>query len=318
MDNLVMLRGGFSPEIISAIKRELPNGFELIHDSGSQSIKGVAYFIIGGGALLSAADIEAAKSLRLIQKWGIGVDKIDLAAAAKKGIPVAITAGANSDVVAEHAILLMLALYKHLPLIHNSIRAGEWLRTEMRSVSYMIKGKTAGIVGLGNIGKQVAQRLNAFGAAVRYYDIKRPSPEGEQQLKVEFRALDELLSTSDIVTLHVPLTPETCGMINSEKLSMMSPSAIIINTARGGVIDETALAEALQRGRLWGAGLDVFSVEPPRGNPLLQLENVVLTPHVGGAAVEAVAKVARHCFRNIKLVDQGLPLASDDLIEFAG
>lgn len=312
--NLILLIGEFSPEIVEAIKEELPHEFVLVHDNNLKYLEEARYVIVGGGAFLPGSKIETAKNLRLIQKWGIGVDKIDLAAAAGKGIPVAITAGVNSDLVAEHAILLMLSLYKHLPYVHNKMREGVWLRKEMRSVSYMLKGKTVGIIGLGNIGKKVARKLNGFDVTPTYFDIIKFSSEIEKELNVQFRELDELLKTSDIVTLHVPLTPETRNLIDSEKISIMKSSAVIINTARGGVIDENALADALTHGRLWGAGLDVFGVEPPWKSPLIHLENVVLTPHVAGASFDNVANVARHCFKNIGLISRNLPIASEDLI----
>lgn len=274
-----------------------------------------ADFFIGGWAPMPAALIEAAPRLRLVQKWGIGVDKIDLEAARRRGIPVAITAGANAVPVADLTLLLMLAVLRHLPRLHARLQAGEWLKAEARSYSYTLRGKVVGLVGLGHIGREVARRVRAFDAVVRYFDVRRLSPDDEQAVGVTYRPLDDVLAEADVVSLHVPLIEATRGILSRERISRLKPTAIVVNTARGGLIDEPALAEALREGRLLGAGIDVFSQEPPPpDHPLLHLDRVVTTPHIGGAAFDNVAHVTRHAFANVLRVLRGEPLAPTDII----
>jgi len=310
----------FSPEVVAEITSCVPEEFELVatktHDEQEKIVIATgADFILVGGVPLSAAVIAAAPKARLIQKWGIGVDKIDLKAAAARGIPVAITAGANSTPVAEHAIALMLAVYRRIPYVDRKLRQGIWLKSENRSVSYQINGKTVGIVGFGNIARQVARRVRAFNAKVIYYDVVRPSPEVEAELGASYRPLNELLAQADIITLHTPLTPETRNLIDARAFSLMKPTAIVINTSRGPVIDEPALVEALKTGKIMAAGLDTFVKEPAEaGNPLFELENVVVTPHIAGGVMDNVANQARHCFGNMQKVLKGEPLSPADVI----
>ena len=310
----------FSSDVLAGIASCMPEEFELVatktHDEQEKiAVATGADFILVGGVPLSAAVIAASSKLRLIQKWGIGVDKIDLKAAAARGIPVGITAGANATPVAEHAIALMLAVYRRLPYVDRKLRQGIWLKSEYRSFSYQLNGKTVGIIGLGNIGRKVARRVQAFDAKVIYYDMVRPSPEVEAELEVAYRPLDELLAQADIITLHTPLLPETRNLIDARAFSLMKPTAIVINTSRGPVIDEPAMVDALKTGKIMAAGLDTFVKEPAEaGNPLFELENVVVTPHIAGGVMDNVANQARHCFANMQKVLKGEPLSKADLI----
>ena len=310
----------FSPDVVAEIRSCVPEEFDLVATTTHEEQEKIAVatgadFILVGGVPLSAAVIAAAPNVRLIQKWGIGVDKIDLKAAAKRGIPVAITAGANAIPVAELAIALMLAVYRKIPYVDRKLRQGVWLKSEMRSVSYQINGKTVGIIGLGNIGRQVARRVRAFNARVIYYDMVRPTPEVEAEVGATYKPLDDLLAQADIITLHTPLTDETRNLINAHAFSLMKPKAILINTSRGPVIDEPALVEALKTGKIMAAGLDTFAKEPAQaGNPLFELENVVVTPHIGGGVIDNVANSARHCFGNMQKVLNGEPLSPADVI----
>jgi D-3-phosphoglycerate dehydrogenase len=280
--------------------------------------KGAAFFI-GGIAPIPASLMDAAPGLRLIQKWGIGVDKIDLAAAQARGIPVAITAGANAIPVAEFTLLLMLAVLRRLPYREAQLRGGAWnrARRDTRVEARQLRGKLVALIGLGAIGRQVARRLRAFDTEVRYFDIRRPTAAEEQALGVRFQELDALLPEADIVSLHVPYTEATRRMLSRERIARLRPGAIVINTARGEVVDEAALAEALVAGHLGGAGLDVFGGEPPPpDHPLLsiQVPGLVLAPHVAGSVFDNVANVARHAFRNVQLVLDGQPLPAADLV----
>lgn len=189
------------------------------------------------------------------------------------------------------------------------------MKTEMRGISYMIEGKLVGIIGLGNIGKQVSHKVQSFGAKVQYFDINRLSSDAESRLNVSYCEFETLLSTSDIICIHASLNEQTKGMINSETLSLMKSSSILINTSRGEIINEKDLVYSLKNRKLMGAGLDVFENEPIKpDNPLLKLDNVILTPHIGGSTFDNVSKVAQHCFANILKVSRGESLPENDLV----
>jgi len=289
---------------------------ETADDAEKVAKAGDADYILCSWTPIPAQMIEAAPRLKLIQKYGIGVDKIDLKAAARRGVPVAIAAGVNSVAVAETAITLMLAIYKRLCIAHNSLREGQWLKWELRTGCYELWQKTVGLVGGGAIGRAVAKRLShGFECRVLYYDAVRLAPETEAAMGMTFTSMEDLLRKADIVSLHVPLLPETRGLIGAKAFALMKPSAVLINTARGGVVDESALIEALLNKRIAGAGLDVFAKEPPdRDNPLLKMDNVVVTPHNGGGTVDTMKRIIGHGFDNILRVERGEPLPAADRI----
>jgi len=233
--------------------------------------------------------IRAAKRLKVVGRAGIGVDNIDTRAATARGIIVMNTPYGNSITTAEHAISLMLALARHIPQADRSTKAGKWEKSKFMGVELF--GKTLGIIGCGNIGSIVADRAIGLKMRVIAYDPFL-SPERAVEIGVEKVEFDQLLQRADFITLHTPLTERTRNIINAEVLAKMKPTARIINCARGGLIDETALYEALKSGRIAGAALDVFEVEPARENPLFELDNVICTPHLGASTTEAQEKVA--------------------------
>lgn len=298
------------PDDVEAIIRScLPDGFGLrvrrAHESPADTV-GDADFILVATTPLTAEIIGAAPKLKLIQHQGVGYDNVDVAAAARAGIPVGLTPEGTSRPVAEHVILLILNLYRNLFVANRTLRQGQWLQWELRPQSYNLLGKRVGIVGMGRIGREVAQRARAFECSLAYYDVVRATAEVEAELEVEFVTFDDLLAGSDIVTLHVPRTEETRGLISAAELSRMKPTALLINTARGGLIDETALYQALTNDQIAGAGLDVFAVEPPgAGNPLLHLDNVVATPHIAAGTRDALADKMKAAFANMQRVAQG-------------
>lgn len=310
------------PEVQKMENSVLPEGFDLIRPTSTTDkeehlrLIADADYIIAGGVKIPKEYIDAAKKLKMIQKWGIGVDKIDCEAAAARGIPVYITAGANSIPVAELALGLMFAVNRKIPYVDKSMREGKWVKSKMRAQCRMIHGKTVGLLGIGNIAKEVAKMLRGFeNTEVLYYDVFRLSPEDEAKYGVSYAPLDELLRRSDIFSVHVPLLPSTRHMIGREQLALMKPDAILINTARGGVVDEEALVEALKTGKLRGAGLDSFEEEPIRpDHELLTLENVVLTAHCGGGVADNVLHVTEHAFSNIAKFSRGEELRKQDLI----
>lgn len=240
---------------------------------------------------ITAACLEEPGRLRAIARAGVGVDNIDVAAATRKGIVVMNTPGGNTVSAAEHTLALLLALARRIPEADARLKSGGWDRNAF--VGTQLAGKTLGIIGLGRIGREVARRAKAFDMRIMVLDPFVTAARAAE-LGYEMAAnLDELLPQVDFLTLHVPLSDETRGLIGARELARMKPTARIINVARGGVVDEAALAEALHAGRIAGAGIDVFSVEPLQpDNPLLQAPNVVLTPHLGASTVEAQETVA--------------------------
>ncbi|MGQ9476060.1 MAG: 2-hydroxyacid dehydrogenase [Actinomycetota bacterium] len=256
---------------------------------------------------IDARVAEAARGCRLIQQPSIGYQHIDLEATHRAGIPVANVGAANAVGVAEHAVMFMLCLLKKALYFHNRTAGGEWAQQEIFTLGlYELQGRTVGIVGMGNIGREVATRLRPFGCRVLYHDLVRLPADREEELGVEYAELDDLLRSSDIVTLHVPLTPETRHLIDRERLALMKPDAYLLNLARGEVVDEEALAEALREGRLAGAGLDVFAREPvDPENPLLKSDRVILSPHVAGGTNESRVRMLQVTIDNVIRVLSG-------------
>ncbi len=289
-----------------------PPGFELlIHDNGTPGYYGAAGeadFYLGATRNIDAKFFEAAKKMRLVQLLSAGYDRADLAAAKKAGIPIANNGGANAIAVSEHALMLMLATLKKLTGFHADVTAGQWRSGPAagKAPVHELRGKTVGIVGLGNIGKKVARRVAAFDVDIQYYDIARLSEDEEDALGVRFVLFTELLRTSDIVTLHVPLDATTRNLIGAQELAMMKPTAILINTCRGPVVNEVALHDALKHDRIAMAGLDVMVEEPPQPeHPLFALPNIILTPHSAGPTVENWTDRFRNGFDNIIRVVEG-------------
>jgi len=288
-----------------------PPGFELlIHDNGAPGYYGAAGeadFYLGMTRNIDARFFAAAKKMRLVQLLSAGYDRADLAAAKKAGIPIANNGGANAIAVSEHTLMLMLATLKKLTGLHADVTAGQWRSGPAgKAPVHELRGKTIGIVGLGNIGKKVARRAAAFDVDIQYYDIARLSEDEEDALGVRFVLFTELLRTSDIVTLHVPLDATTRGLIGAPELALMKPSAILINTCRGPVVNEAALNEALKNNQIAMAGLDVMVEEPPQPeHPLFVLPNIILTPHSAGPTVENWTDRFRNGFDNIIRVVEG-------------
>ncbi len=256
----------------------------LTPDELKEKIKDADAIVIRSGTKLTRDIIIAAKNLKVIARAGVGVDNVDLNAATEKGIIVVNSPDASSISVAELAMGLMLSAARNIPQATASLKKGEWDRKSFKGIE--LYGKTLGIIGLGRIGQQVAKRAKAFGMNLVGYDPYIPTNVAEK-IGVELMDVNELCKVSDFITLHVPLTPKTKHIIGKEQIALMKKNAIIVNCARGGLIDEEALYEALKNGKIRGAGLDVFEEEPPKNNPLLTLNNVIGTPHQGASTVEA-------------------------------
>lgn len=240
-----------------------------------------AELVIVGGLKMSEEDVDTAVKLRLILHQGVGYhDTVATDALMKRQIRLAVTPQGTSEGVSEHAIMMMLATGRRLAFCDSELREGRWHSNTFRSTARQLFGATVGIIGLGRIGKQVAKRLIGFETRTIYTDLLEMDPQVERDLKVTRANLDEILATSDFITLHVPLTDTTHHMIDGEAIAKMRPGTTLINCARGPVASQEALLEALRSGHLGGVGLDVFEVEPlPAPNPFAEFPNVVLTPH---------------------------------------
>jgi phosphoglycerate dehydrogenase-like enzyme len=260
---------------------------------------------------VDARFFRRAPRLRLVQVPGHGFDHVRLADAAAAGVPVATIAssGAEAHTVAEMAILLAGAASRRILDGDRAVREGRWGSLEMLRLGvFELAGKTMGLVGLGRIGREVARRARAFDMRVVYHDVVRPPPEVERELGVEFRPLEALLAEADVVSLHAPLTPETRGLINDRTLGLMKPTAVLVNTARGPLVDAQALARALRERRIRAAAIDVFDPEPPPpDHPLAGLEGVVLSPHMAGVTAESIMRIMAAALENCRRVARGEP-----------
>ncbi len=245
--------------------------------------------VIRSATKVTSEIIDAATNLKVIGRAGSGLDNVDKGAATKKGIVVMNTPGGNTITTAEHTFALMVALARQIPQATMSIRAGKWEKKKFMGVE--LYNKTLGVIGIGNIGSQVAKRAQGFAMNVIAYDPFL-SEDRAKAMGVEKVILEELFRRSDFITIHTPITPETKNMINKEAIKMMKNGVRIINCARGGIINEKDLYDALVEGKVAGAALDVFEKEPPENNPLLTLDNVISTPHLGAATKEAQENVA--------------------------
>ncbi len=237
---------------------------------------------------LDEAVFSALPELKVVSKYGVGLDTIDLKAMAKRGLRLGWTGGLNKRSVSELVISFAVALLRHVPVAHAEVRTGTWRQPVGRQLS----DRTVGIIGCGHIGKDLARLLRAFGCRVLAHDIL-DFPEFYAQHEVEPVRLEALLRAADVVTLHVPLDDSTRNILNAERLALMKPEAILLNTARGGLVDEQALKHMLNEGRMAGAAFDVFATEPPDDADLLNLPNFLATPHIGGSAQEAILAVGR-------------------------
>lgn len=248
--------------------------------------------IIVGVDRLSRRVIEAADALKVVSKYGVGIDNVDVEAATARGIPVTITPGANTTAVAELTIGLMFALARQIPFADRLVREGSWSSVMGRELS----GKRLGLVGLGRIGREVAKKASAFDMKIVAFDRDRNLVA---RYGVEYADLADLVATCDFVSIHLPLDDSTRNLIGEKELRKMKRDAYLINTSRGGIVDERALVRALREGWIAGAALDVYEEEPPANEELKRLPNVVLTPHMGAHTVEALASMGRQAASNL-------------------
>jgi D-3-phosphoglycerate dehydrogenase len=267
-----------------------------------EAVRGAAALVIRSETRVTEEVLRAGSSLVAVGRAGIGLDNVDVAAATRLGVMVVNAPESNILSAAEHAIALMLAQARNIPQAHAALVAGRWERDKWEGVE--LHGKTLGIVGLGRVGALVAQRAAAFGMRLVAYD-PYVTPDRARKMSVELLSLDELVATADFVSIHLPKAPETVGLVGKELLAKAKPGIRIVNAARGGIVDEEALADAISSGRVAGAALDVFSREPCTSSPLFELEQVVVTPHLGASTAEAQDKAGEQIAEQILLALQG-------------
>lgn len=312
----VGLVGRYNQIMKDALYQARPDGFEIVEVPTREDYDKLAdvEYIINRTLEIEEADLAACPKLRFIAKYAVGFDNLDLAAAGRRNIPIANCRGANTEAVAEFTLAMILAVYRNLIPLYAGLKENQWLQDRYTNISFTLKDKAVGIVGLGSIGSRVAQLVQAFGAHVYYFDAFRRSPEEEAAMGVEFKPLHDLLAISDIISLHCPGSAENVHLINHDTLHRMKPSAVLINCSRGVVVNERDLFEALTDGTILGAGLDVFETEPPVDNPLFQLPNVVATPHVAGSVNGLSADMIQLCMRMIADFDAGRPLPKPNIV----
>lgn len=306
----ILYIGRTIPEYIAIMKTLLAEGYHLSAiESASPELGGVvakADFLLVL-APITREIIARARKVKLIQAVGAGYNNIDCTAAAEAGIPVATTGDSNATSVAEHIVALILTLYRRINYAHHAVKEGKWPQFEIwQGGSFELSGKVIGLIGLGNVGRALALTIDGFRVEKLYHDPRRPSLEEERALKVSYLALDDLVRQADIVSMQVPLTDQTRGLVGRRELGLMKENAILINTSRGPIVDEEALIEWLSEGRIAGAGLDVFCREPlDPTSAFLKLDNVVLTPHIAGASRESVRRTFEAAFKNVARVASG-------------
>jgi D-3-phosphoglycerate dehydrogenase len=301
---VVLIAEELSPATVEALGPD----FEIRHVDGSDrsallpALADVDAVLIRSATQVDAEAIAAAKRLKVVARAGVGLDNVDVKAATQAGVMVVNAPTSNIVSAAELAVALLLATARHVPQASHALKGGAWKRSKYTGTELF--EKTVGVVGLGRIGVLVAQRLAAFGVSVVAYDPYVSSARAGQ-LGVRLVGLDELLATSDFITVHLPKTPETVGLIGEEALRKVKPSVRIVNAARGGIVDEAALFAALKEGRIAGAGLDVYAKEPCTDSPLFELENVVVTPHLGASTDEAQERAGISVARSVRLALAG-------------
>jgi glyoxylate reductase/D-3-phosphoglycerate dehydrogenase len=300
---------------LEAFRRFAPDGAEIVWVDVTQPLDQQAAQLREARAVIvmpSAFPVDLAlkcPNLKLIQTVSAGTNMLDIAALNELGVQVANNGGGNAVAVAEHTITLMVSLYRKMHLQFKAVKDRQWaanIREKWLSQAYELTDKTVGIVGFGRIGQRVARRLQGWDCRLIYHDVAKFPPGLEEALHITRVPLDELLRTSDIITLHVPLTRLTKGMISDREFGLMKPTAVLINACRGPVVDEAALIRALKAQKILGAGLDVLEEEPtPANNPLLDMENVVVTPHLAALAQESFEKSRVFAVQNAARVARG-------------
>lgn len=320
MPETIVLLDMTTPQRAERLRALLPPGFVLTHgtERGEEHLKAIiaeADYAISGQVAVPGEVLRAAKKLKLLHKWGVGYDNIDIATAKALGIQVARTTGSNALPVAEFALGLMLSALRFIAYGHAELKKGHWATGRLPGDTFTLSGKTVGIVGFGAIGQNLARLLAGFGCRILYSKRTPLAAAQEEALGARHAPLARILAEADIVSLHCPLTPETENLIDADALAAMKRTAVLVNVARGGVVNEADLVAALRARTIAGAAMDVYAVEPlPPDSELLTLDNLVVTPHLAAMAADTFEPTVTRMFANIAHVSRGEPVPERDRV----
>lgn len=309
----ILLTNTYKNKPLDIVQSVLPKGFyiqflkEQTEECLIETISEFEYVLAGGRLRIGRSALDNASKLKMIQRSGVGLDGLDLNAIREKGIPLYVNQGVNAESVAEHTLLLILSCLRHLSVIAHNTKSGIWKKQEQGIQTHELFGKTVGIIGMGNIAMTLVAMLKPFHVSILYYNLFRCPDEYEKENNMKYVSLEELFHESDIISVNCSLTDETRNLINHNSISKMKNGAVLVNTARGEIVNAQAVADALISGKLSFAGLDVHQTEPISDEyPLKNIENVILTPHVGGITADSFLAMMKSAFRNIELFDKGL------------
>lgn len=320
MSKTILLTNHYSKAPYDIVRSVVPEGFKLLmlsensQEALENAVQNADYMLASGRLKITKEVLNKANKVKMIQRTGVGLDAFDLEELKKRNIPLYVNQGVNAESVAEHTILLILASLRKLPIMHRNTANGIWKKQEQGVQTHELAGKTIGLIGMGNIAMTVAKMLGPFGVTILYYDAFRKDEQTEQKLGIIYCSISELLSKADIISLHCPLTEDTQMLVNQETIALMKEGAILINTARGGLVDTKAAVEALKSGKLSFAGMDVHEEEPLKdGKGIRELSNVILTPHIGGVTYDSFYRMMHDAMRNIEKFEKG---ELDDIVRY--
>ena len=308
----ILLTNRYTAAPLEIIKEEVPRGFEIYflteqtQEALMSEVANADYILAGGRLKITKEVLERARDLKMIQRSGVGLDTLDLDALRQKGIPLYVNQGVNAESVAEHTLLLMLACLRKLPTLDRNTKNGIWKKQEQGVQTAELKNKTVGVIGMGNVALRLLSLLKPFHVKILYTNLFQMDPGFETENNMKFVGMDELMKGSDIVTVNCALTDETRNLIDRGAINKMKRGAILVNTARGEIVDSEAVADALKEGKLAYAGLDVHCEEPiPEDYPLKTCDRAILTPHIAGVTADSFRAMMHDAFRNIACFDQG-------------
>ena len=310
--NQILFTNQYTGLPLEIVQKSIPSGFQVdflktqSEEALWNQIHEVDYLLAGGRVSISENVLKNADRLKMIQRSGVGLDSIDLEAVKEKRIPLYVNQGINADSVAEYTLLLILASLRKLPIIDKNTKNGIWKKQQQGVQTRELRGKTIGIIGMGHIARRLVELLTPFHVKILYYDVTRIPTTDEESHHIQYMELDDLLSQSDIISIHCPLTKQTNHLICKKSISKMKKGAVLVNTARGGIIDTDDLYQALQDGDIAYAALDVHETEPfDDSYPLKGLPNVILSPHIAGVTYDSFERMIKQAFHNIMCFDKG-------------
>lgn len=322
MPERIVILDPLAPDRLSRFEAFVPDQFALEAATSREPVDQIAAierarYAVTGDVPVTAEMMRAGAKANLaaVHKWGVGYDNIDIETARTVGVRVLRTTGSNAVPVAETAVGLMLALQRSIVAGNTDMHAGKWSKWEVGPRTFMLSGKTIGLIGLGHIGQNVARMLKGFNCRLLYAKRHPLSDDEERALNVTHVSLEELIAEADVISLHCALTPETSNLIDAYRLKSMKDGALLINTARGGIVDENAVADAVESGKLRGAAFDVFEVEPtPPDHRLIGIPGIIVTPHIASQAVDNYARTVSRMIDNLSMLANGKEPPEGDIV----